>query len=548
MFRIVLDTAPTGRFVHSPLPFNQACVKQNTAPALRGPDPKVPHFAVRFAMPLPPDNDRKFNAALLGLDPAVVDHNHSPGFEIMPNGDALAVWFSGANGSEYGPLIRIVQARLRYGAEEFDLPELLFQVKGEQNIAPCLWREGMTNWMFTGWGGGGPFRVSRSTDSGATWTMVVPSPKFSKGYGAPQPINSAFRAPDGAMFVATDGNGGESLLWRSLDHGLTWNDRGGRTSGRHSTIVPLDQTGRLLSLGGKNTDINGYMPQNISTNWGATWEALTQSPFPKLGGNQRPCVIRLASGKLAMIGDATLIGTTTPPAGWTNGTAPYVALSADNGATWHFKALPVALRHESNKHLTLGYSTVRQAPNGVIHVLTTMTHPCIHYEFNEAWVYSAEGDITPESGGGRVESYSEKYPSGKPKATWSARICPNGRYLLDGVETHYYENGQKQWEVTWASGRRTGEETLWAENGDKFWTWNHDLKTSVSTWTHWWSNGQKRLESHWDTNPTARDLPTRHFRGLVAHGAARHWDSTGREAATYRFVNGSLVAEPSAGK
>jgi hypothetical protein len=540
LFRVVLDTAPTNRFIYSPLPFNQAAIKQSTAPALQGPDPAKPYFTVRFALPLPPDKDGKFTGSLLGVDPAVANHNHSPGFEIMPNGDVLAVWFSGPN-AEYGPSVRIVQARLRHGAELFDMPELLFQVKGEQNITPCLWREGTTNWMFTGWADGSrPFRVSRSTDSGATWTMVAPTPLFSKGYGFPQPINSPFRAPDGAMYVPTDGNGGDSLLWRSLDNGLTWTDQGGRTSGRHSTIVPLDQTGRLLSLGGKKTDINGYMPQNISTNWGATWQAPTQSPFPKLGNTQRPSVCRLASGKLVMIGDATLVGTTTPPAGWTNGTAPYVALSADNGATWHFKALPVALKHHASSHLTIGYSTVRQAPNGVIHVLTTMTHPCLHYEFNEAWVYSADGDLAPETNGGRIETYSEKYPSGKPKATWSARICPNGRYLLDGVETHYYESGKKQWEVTWASGRRTGDETLWASNGDRFWSWKHDLTNTVSTWTHWWSNGQRRLESQWDTNPVARDLPIRHFRGLVANGAARHWDANGQEVGVYMFVNGSL--------
>ena len=51
------------------------------------------------------------------------------------------------------------------------------------------------------------------------------------------------------MYVAIDGDGGESFLWRSADNGLTWTDQGGRTSGRHSTIVPLDGTGRLLSLG-----------------------------------------------------------------------------------------------------------------------------------------------------------------------------------------------------------------------------------------------------------------------------------------------------------
>jgi len=544
MFRIVLDTAPTNRFVFSPLPFNQMAVKQSTAPALLGPDPAKPYFTVRYALPLPPDNDGKENGSLAGVDPGVSEHNHSPGLEIMPNGDALATWFSGI--SEYGPGMRTVQARLRHGAEEFDMPELLLHVKGAQNISTLQWREGTTNWLFDG--GNGFFSVSRSLDSGATWTMSAPRPQFSGSLNASQPITSAFRSPDGAMYVATDGSGPQSGLWRSLDNGLTWNDQGGRTSGRHSTIVPLDQTGRLLSLGGKISDINGYMPQNISTNWGATWEAPTQSPFPKLGANQRPSVWRLANGKLVMVGDATLVHTITPPVGWPHGIAPYVALSSDNGATWHFKSLPVALKHENGKHLTLGYTTVRQAPNGVIHVLTTMTHPCIHYEFNEAWVYSKEGDIAPETGGGRIESYSEKYPGGKPKATWSARICPNGRYLLDGVEIHYYENGKKQWEVTWASGRRTGEETLWAPNGDKFWSWSHDSANNVSTWTHWWSNGRKRLESQWDTNPVARDLPGRHFRGLVANGTARHWDSAGRELGTYRFLNGKLGSAQQAGQ
>ncbi len=206
-----------------------------------------------------------------------------------------------------------------------------------------------------------------------------------------QPINSAFRAPDGAIYFAMDGGWLlMSFLWRSLDNGITWNDQMGRTSGRHSTIVPLDGAGNLLSYGGKSSQINGYMPQNLSANWGATWQASTQSPFPQLGGNQLRSLWRnLANGKLVMVGDSQLKGTTTPPAGWTNGVGVYVAISADNGNTWRIKSLPVTLPHEGDRLAgTLGYATVRQGPNGIIHVLTTMTHPCVHYEFNEAWVYS----------------------------------------------------------------------------------------------------------------------------------------------------------------
>ena len=41
--------------------------------------------------------------------------------------------------------------------------------------------------------------------------------------------------------------------------------------------------GTLLSIGGKNADINGWNPQNISHDWGATWESPMASPLPPLG-------------------------------------------------------------------------------------------------------------------------------------------------------------------------------------------------------------------------------------------------------------------------
>ena len=127
----------------------------------------------------------------------------------------------------------------------------------------------------------------------------------------------------------------DSFLWRSLDNGITWNNQMGRTSGRHSTIVPLDGAGKLLSYGGKNSQINGYMPQNLSTNWGVIGRPPRQSPFPQLGGNQRPSLWRLANGKLVMVGDSQLKGTTTPPAGWTNGVG---AVRCHLGGQWQHLA------------------------------------------------------------------------------------------------------------------------------------------------------------------------------------------------------------------
>ncbi|TFG50603.1 MAG: exo-alpha-sialidase, partial [Gemmatimonadales bacterium] len=542
------------------LPFSQAAVKQSAASALQGPDASRPYFTVRFAMPIPPENDEHVTGPLVGIDPGVHDYHQSPGFEVMPNGDVLAIPYSGLAHRESGKYVNLVQARLRYGADEFDMPEeVTVQGVRMQDLRtsdgkralhgpPLLWREEDTVWLFTGfgwgWGVDHPyrFRVFKSTDSGATWSIVALEPKFSSTDSDPQPITSAFRAADGDLLVACDGKlgAGASQLWRSSDNGLSWHDQGGRTSGRHSTIVPLDDNGTLLSLGGKDTNLdndgtvfkdslkNGYMPQNISTDWGRTWGAPTQSPFPWCGANQRPCVIRLAGGNLVMVGDSRHARTPHVPPGWTHGDGPYVALSTDNGRTWTIKALPVALRHVHSAHTTIGYSTVRQAPNGVIHLLTSRTHPMLHYEFNEAWIIDpAASDIVLETTGGTVQSYRETYPGGAPRATWSARITPDGRYLLDGPETHYYENGATQREVTWVGGRRTGAEILRGPDGVRVWSWDHDLASNTSVWTHWWPDGRKRLESHWNTNPAARDLPDRRFRGLVANGTARHWDECG---------------------
>jgi len=529
------------------MPLAQSAVKQDPVSALQGPNPNVPHFAVRFALPIPPDNDTNLVGAAVGLDEEVWAHNHSPGLEVLANGDLLAVYFSArvANGAaESANDTRFIQARLRHGAEQWDLPELFYDLKGCNEQSGLLWKDGNTIRFFGGGRGASdwlPFKMAISTNNGATWAISLPQlDKPASDYTA-QPIANAFRNAIGAMYFAMDAKEDESFLWSSRDGGIHWSDMGGRTGGRHSTIVPLDEQGSLLSLGGKNTSLNGWTPMNTSTNWGATWNESQPAPFPALGNNQRPCLIRLANGHLCFVTDSYSRKTGKSPEGWKLGQGCVVAISTNNGATWHMKRLPVELPHEKreNKSGTLGYATARQAPNGVIHVLATMTQPCLHYEFNEAWIDSNAGDVPPESGGGMIEMYRENYPDGSPRVTWSARICPNGRYLLDGVETSYHATGKKEHEVVYASGRKTGEEAFWAPDGTKLWSWNHNLKRNVSIWTHYWPNGQKRIESTWNTKPAARDLK-REFFGLVADGPVRQWTEDGTLLWKGSFVNGEF--------
>lgn len=530
------------------IPFVQSAVKQSAGPAKFGPNPKLPYFTVRFAMPIPPENAMNNAGELAGLDPMVFTHNHSPGFEVLPNGDLLAVYFSTPPGkAEADVSTSFVQARLRYGAEEWDLPEPFFKTENFNDQSGLLWNDAGKIRFF----GGGrdisdaiPFRIATSTDNGATWTLSLPQLDQPAENFTAQPITSAFRAPDGSIYFAMDGDGASSFLWRSTDDGVHWHDMGGRTGGRHSVIVPLDDRGDLLSIGGKNAAVNGWSPQNFSTNWGATWSTNVASPFPPLGTAQRPSLIKLASGNLLYVGESYLhkIGRAAP-AGWKFGDSCFVALSTNHGASWHIKPLPVQLPgNQRTNHPTLGYVTARQATNGVIHILTTITQPCLHYELNEAWIMSDAGDIAPETSGGEVKSFTEKYPNGKIRSQWSARVCPNGRYLLDGQETDFYENGVKEHEVTYANGCKSGEETFWSPEGTKLWSWQSDLKNHRAVWTRYWSNGNKMSESTWDTQPEARDLKRRFF-GLVADGPAKQWSEDGPVKFAGEFSNGLLLEE-----
>jgi hypothetical protein len=537
------------------IPFTQSAVKQSADAAKFGPNPKNPYFNVRFAMSIPPENLTNNFAAATGMDPQVFTHNHSPGFEVLPNGDCLAIYFSTPPGKAESDIsTSFVQARLRKGSEEWDLPELFFKTENYNDQSGLLWNDSGKIRFF----GGGrnisemvPFREATSTDNGATWVFSIPQLNQPATSYEAQPITSAFRAGPvpllsnlNPIYFAMDGDGAHSFLWRSDDDGNHWTQMEGRTGGRHSVIAPLDDKGDLLSIGGKNSSVEGWSPENTSSNWGSSWSKSVESPFPPLGSGQRPSMIRLADGNLFFVSDAYLNkAQRLPPAGWKFGNGAFVAISTNNGASWRVKTLPVQLpNHERGTNGTLGYVTARQEANGVIHILTTETQPCLHYELNEAWIWSDAGDIKPENSGGTVKNFSENYPNGKIRSQWSARICPNGRYLLDGKETDYYDTGAKQREVVYKNGRKNGEENFWSEAGKKIWTWNHDLKSNHSMWTQFWPNGIKKSESNWNTNPQARDLK-RNFFGLVADGPAKQWSEDGKLKFSGNFSNGLLLKE-----
>ena len=128
----------------------------------------------------------------------------------------------------------------------------------------------------------------------------------------------------------SDGNGSISVVWKSTDDGRTWSDTGGRTAGRHTTIV-FAHNGDLLGFGGKNSQLDGRMPLATSHDDGKTWTK-SKLPFDPLASGERPSVIRLSDGKLFFVADAN-----PKNQKHIHKDGAYVALSSDDGKTWTIK-------------------------------------------------------------------------------------------------------------------------------------------------------------------------------------------------------------------
>jgi hypothetical protein len=222
------------------------------------------------------------------------------------------------------------------------------------------------------------------------------------------------------------------------------------------------------------------MPKAVSRDGGKTYEK-SKTPFRPLGSGQRPSLIRLASGRLFFVADLFDKKKLGP-----KGAGAFVALSDDDGETWKTRQLPGIT--------TVGYTTATQAPNGVIHIVTSKNAPDLHIELNERFVLDGP---TPElvSDISGPKAYRENYPNGKIKAAWNAAVHYDG-YRLENLQTFYYESGRKQWEASFQYGRKTGIETWWSEDGHKLWEKTY-AAYDIWTWRLFDTAGHVTAESQW---------------------------------------------------
>ena len=541
-FRIVEGELPET----APLPwipdFPMEGVKQTAADWSARPDPQKPYCKARVLIPSPPDLTTGKDCAAVGLNRAIQGKIHSGGITWCPNGDLISISFSSSpDKSESAPNTCMVITRLGRGAEEWDMPGLFYKISGLNDQSGLLWNDNGVIWFF----GGGrdlgkvPFRFTTSKDSGATWSELRPAVVTgSAGRFVAQPITSAFRGPDGTIYVGCDGNGAHSLLWASSDNGKTWRDTGGRTAGRHTTFALLKDN-RILGMGGKDSSIEGYMPMVISSDFGKTWSQAQKTPFAALGSNQRPKILRLASGRLFFAGDFQNIRMiSSPPPGAITNRGAYVALSDDEGKTWRIKKLALATPNNAWTGVasprgkaqqgfgTLGYCDATQSPDGIIHLMTSKGSPSMNFDMNETWILSADpGEAGPPANTSPHQTIVllEKYPNGAPRITSHLLKAADGPVVLEGTEEWTCENGVTQYKVSRQNGRKTGLETYFRPDGSLL--WSRDYKPGgAMVWTTYWPNGTKKSESNWQ--------------GAMAQGLATTWDENGKVLQNITFNAG----------
>jgi len=401
-FRVVIGRMPETKPWPLPEPpLNQQNVVQRDpqAVAKAAPDPDVPYFkGPRKYVIIPKEANGLISAS----------HNHCPGIVECPNGDLLAVWYTGIG--ERGRNMAVCASRLVFGAEQWQPASPFWDPPDRNDTALSMWYDGKgTIYHFNSLSVSANWArmavvMRTSTDSGATWSsprLILPEHN-----GMHQVSEAVIRMKNGAIAITHDAG---RTLWVSQDNGLTWSNPGGTILGNHPTVASLDD-GTLIGLG-RGAPINGRAPMSISKDYGKTFE-YKPTEFPPINGGQRLVLLKLKEGPLFLASFGNTYAQPTVPVMITDSQGNhreaqelFGAVSLDGGKTWPYKRIitddgpPHTIECTDGGATTLsgrsseyrGYLSVCQGLDGLIHLISSRQH----YAFNLKWLMTPPPPAAP---------------------------------------------------------------------------------------------------------------------------------------------------------
>jgi hypothetical protein len=422
-------------------PLNQRNVIQRTNPKVRqGPDPTKPYFlGPRRFMTIPKEAN----------GPIFAGHNHCPAIVECPNGDLLAIWYTGIGERERN--MAVAASRLRWRAKNWGPSSPFWDPPDRNDTALSLWFDGdktiyhfnstsvSSNWARMA------VTMRTSTDSGSTWSKArLINPDHAKTI---QLSEAVIGLKGGGIALTLDGGG----LFTSWDKGRTWAHSGASVGGNHPGAIQLDD-GSILGFvrAGKR---NSGMPMSRSTDLGKTF-TYSKSEFQAIGGGQRLALIKLQSGAVFIASFGNLNGVSGDPIMITdeNGNQfqaeeMFGALSLDGGKTWPYKRVitdgsgravdstdggALTLSWKSSEHR--GYLSICQGLDGLIHLISSRQH----YAFNQKWM------MTPQPAPGEpvkvkraVETFDgpDKFDLDEwfPYKSYTSEFTGNGGYRIRSI-------------------------------------------------------------------------------------------------------------------
>lgn len=425
-FRVVLGEPPATPPLAAVAP--EAAPPPRSAPQVASVDLAKPYFK---------GPRRYVRIAKDAHGPLYAHHNHDTAVAECPNGDVLAIWYTCEQ--ERGRELAVGASRLRRGAEEWEPAHAFWDAPDRNDHCPALWFDGQdTLYHINGLGVAGKWSplaivLRTSRDNGYTWSkarMIVPEFGFRQMVGWP-----VFRTKDGSMVFGADAGGG-STVYVSRDKGQTWVDAGGHIRGVHAAIAE-GRDGRLMAYG-RGEEIDGRMSVSYSSDLGKTWTS-EPSVFPPISGGQRAVLLRLKEGPLFLASfaeDVSNFQSSFRPYERRHVSSLFGAVSFDDGKTWPVRRVISSgiedrgaetidrgrIRMSANWSEPQGYVSVCQSRDGVVHLLSSISH----YAFNLAWLKQGQ----PQA---------PRMPREKPLAVrlrlaqgWE-RVAPRGSNERDGT-------------------------------------------------------------------------------------------------------------------